>query len=61
MLQWHTDGGWTHRAYWGENVIDWGKDGTPERLRDRRPARSRANGCGWKCRSAKVEPEARAR
>ena len=22
-----------HRAYWGENVIDWGADGTPERLR----------------------------
>ena len=33
MLQWHTKGGWSHRAYWGENVIDWGKDGTPERLR----------------------------
>ncbi len=33
MLQWHTQGGWTHRAYWGENLIDWGRDGTPERLR----------------------------
>jgi mono/diheme cytochrome c family protein len=33
MLQWHTKGAWSHRAYWGENVIDWGKDGTPERLR----------------------------
>ncbi len=33
MLQWHTNAGWSHRAYWGENVIDWGKDGTPERLR----------------------------
>ena len=32
MLQWHTAGDWTHRAYWGENAIDWGKDGTPERL-----------------------------
>ncbi len=32
MLQWHTKGDWTHRAYWGDNVIDWGKDGTPERL-----------------------------
>jgi hypothetical protein len=32
MLQWHTAGNWTHRAYWGDNVIDWGKDGTPERL-----------------------------
>ena len=26
-------GDWTHRAYWGENLIDLGKDGTPERLR----------------------------
>src|SRR5262249_41770786 len=25
-------GAWRHRAYWGENLIDWGKDGTPERL-----------------------------
>ena len=33
MLQWHTRGGWTHRAYRGANVIDWGTDGTPERLR----------------------------
>ena len=33
MLQWHTSGGWSHRAYWGENVIDWGTDGTPERLK----------------------------
>jgi hypothetical protein len=33
MLQWHTKDGWSHRAYWGENLIDWGKDGTPERLR----------------------------
>jgi Protein of unknown function (DUF1553)/Protein of unknown function (DUF1549)/Planctomycete cytochrome C len=33
MLQWHTNGGWSHRAYWGENLIDWGADGTPERLR----------------------------
>ena len=33
MLQWHTGGAWSHRAYWGENVIAWGKDGTPERLR----------------------------
>ena len=32
MLQWHTEDGWSHRAYWGENAIDWGKDGTPERL-----------------------------
>jgi len=33
MLQWHTAGNWTHRAYWGENRIEWGRDGTPERLR----------------------------
>ena len=33
MLQWHTSKGWSHRAYWGENVINWGADGTPERLR----------------------------
>ncbi len=32
MLQWHTASGWSHRAYWGANAIDWGKDGTPERL-----------------------------
>jgi mono/diheme cytochrome c family protein len=33
MLQWHTKGGWSHRAYWGANLIDFGKDGTPERTR----------------------------
>jgi hypothetical protein len=33
MLQWHTGGAWSHRAYWGSNVIPWGKDGTSERLR----------------------------
>jgi mono/diheme cytochrome c family protein len=32
MLQWHTTG-WLHRAYWGENRIDWGTDNSPERLR----------------------------
>ncbi|HJT77665.1 MAG TPA: PSD1 and planctomycete cytochrome C domain-containing protein, partial [Gemmataceae bacterium] len=32
MLQWRV-GEWTHRAYWGENVIPWGKDGTTERHR----------------------------
>jgi hypothetical protein len=31
MLQWHT-GQWQHRAYWGENWIDWGSNGTPERV-----------------------------
>ena len=30
MLQWFSDG-WKHRAYWGENVIDYGADNTPER------------------------------
>ncbi len=30
MLQWYTTG-WLHRAYWGENRIDWGKDRTAER------------------------------
>src|SRR5207237_558319 len=30
MLQWHTDG-WKHRAYWGENIIPWGADNSPER------------------------------
>jgi hypothetical protein len=32
MLQWN-DGSWEHRAYWGENKIDWGKDNTPSRKR----------------------------
>src|SRR5262249_44739252 len=26
MLQWHTVAGWSHRAYWGANVIEFGKD-----------------------------------
>jgi hypothetical protein len=30
MLQWH-DGTWEHRAYWGENRLDWGTDGTVSR------------------------------
>jgi len=32
MLQFN-DGSWDHRAYWGENLIDWGKDGTASRRR----------------------------
>jgi mono/diheme cytochrome c family protein len=32
MLQWHTAGNWTHRAYWGENLVPFGTDGTPERV-----------------------------
>ncbi|RUL87359.1 PSD1 and planctomycete cytochrome C domain-containing protein [Tautonia sociabilis] len=31
MLQWNT-GDWKHRAYWGENLIEFGEDGTGERL-----------------------------
>lgn len=30
MVQFN-DGSWEHRAYWGENVIEWGADGTPSR------------------------------
>jgi hypothetical protein len=30
MLQWNS-GEWKHRAYWGENLIDFGADGGPER------------------------------
>jgi hypothetical protein len=30
MLQWN-DGNWEHRAYWGENLINWGVDGTVSR------------------------------
>jgi hypothetical protein len=32
MLQWRSDD-WKHRAYWGENVIAFGADNSPERLR----------------------------
>ena len=32
MLQWN-DGSWSHRAYWGKNLIAWGKDGSAERYR----------------------------
>lgn len=32
MLQWQIAGSWEHRAYWGENLIGWGQDGTPSRL-----------------------------
>ena len=30
MLQWNT-GDWKHRAYWGENRIGFGADGTEQR------------------------------
>ncbi|MDB5801321.1 MAG: hypothetical protein JWL63_2260 [Rhodocyclales bacterium] len=33
MLQWHAGGSWEHRAYWGENLIGWGVDGTTSRAR----------------------------
>jgi Protein of unknown function (DUF1553)/Protein of unknown function (DUF1549)/Planctomycete cytochrome C len=32
MLQWNS-GDWKHRAYWGENVINFGQDNTTERVR----------------------------
>ncbi len=32
MLQWHSSN-WLHRAYWGDNVIPWGADNSPERLK----------------------------
>ncbi len=32
MLQWRV-GEWKHRAYWGDDAIPWGKDGTGERHR----------------------------
>lgn len=31
MLQFN-DGSWDHRAYWGENRIDWGKNDSPSRF-----------------------------
>ena len=33
MLQFFANGSWEHRAYWGENKIDWGKENTPSRFR----------------------------
>jgi hypothetical protein len=33
MLQWHT-ANWLHRAYWGENLIPFGRDNTTERRRE---------------------------
>ena len=32
MLQWHS-GNWRHRAYWGDNLIPWGAENTPERVK----------------------------
>jgi hypothetical protein len=31
MLQWHSNT-WRHRAYWGDNLIPWGRENSPERL-----------------------------
>jgi hypothetical protein len=31
MLQWHDGAGWEHRAYWGENLINSGTNGTASR------------------------------
>jgi hypothetical protein len=33
MLQWFSAGEWRHRAYWGENRIEFGDDGTEKRKR----------------------------
>lgn len=32
MLQWN-DGSWEHRAFWGEDLIEWGQSGTASRKR----------------------------
>jgi YD repeat-containing protein len=32
MLHWYGYGSWEHRAYWGENLISGGSDGTPSRF-----------------------------
>ena len=31
MLQWHDGNSWEHRAYWGEDKIEWGKKNTSSR------------------------------
>ncbi len=31
MLQWFESGSWEHRAYWGQNLIPWGVDGSDSR------------------------------
>jgi RHS repeat-associated protein len=31
MLQWHENGSWEHRAYWGENIFPFGTNGTASR------------------------------
>ncbi len=42
MLQFN-DGSWEHRVYWGENLIDWGKDGSA----GRHPGGSLPAAGGW--------------
>ena len=32
MLQWYEGGSWQHRAYWGDNIINYGTDGTASRM-----------------------------
>jgi len=32
MLRWFDGVSWDHRAYWGENLIAWGADGTASQL-----------------------------
>ena len=32
MLQWHTDT-WKHRAYWGDNLVQFGRDNSTERVK----------------------------
>jgi len=32
LLQWRVAGQWSHRAFWGENLIQWGEYGTSDRL-----------------------------
>ena len=48
MLQWHTAATGRTARTGARTVIDWGKDGTPERLRDGRRCRTPASGCGWR-------------
>jgi len=31
MLQWHEGDSWNHRVFWGENLIPWGQENSPER------------------------------
>jgi Bacterial Ig-like domain/F5/8 type C domain len=33
MLQFHSANSWEHRAYWGEDLLNWGTEGIPARYR----------------------------